>query len=50
VKRNWNLAKAWLARELRKGDQKMPEKWDQVKELFALASGARSRGAKQFPA
>jgi RNA polymerase sigma-70 factor, ECF subfamily len=22
VKRNWNLAKAWLARELRKGDQK----------------------------
>jgi RNA polymerase sigma factor (TIGR02999 family) len=22
LKRNWNLAKAWLARELRKGDQK----------------------------
>jgi RNA polymerase sigma-70 factor, ECF subfamily len=22
VKRNWNVAKAWLARELRKGDQK----------------------------
>jgi hypothetical protein len=22
VKRNWNVAKAWLARELRKGDEK----------------------------
>jgi RNA polymerase sigma-70 factor, ECF subfamily len=22
VKRNWNVAKAWLARELRRGDQK----------------------------
>jgi RNA polymerase sigma factor (TIGR02999 family) len=22
VKRNWNLSKAWLARELRRGDQK----------------------------
>jgi len=22
LKRNWNLAKAWLARELRKGDEK----------------------------
>jgi predicted DNA-binding protein (UPF0251 family) len=22
VKRNWNLAKAWLARELRRGEEK----------------------------
>jgi len=37
LKRNWNLAKAWLARELRKATRNMPENWDQVKELFTLA-------------
>ena len=46
VKRNWNLAKAWLARELRRGDQKDALKMGPSKRAVRVGSGAKRRGAK----